>query len=112
EPTAIVADRPRGSGRQIRNRRRFATRNRTGSQTTAGNQVLPRRPAFTRIARARPAHTNQRSHSQRPAQDGWRAAESEREDWHPLIALYGRRHQVQETSCETRSETRNRSPTE
>src|SRR5688572_21754146 len=47
--------------------------------------MLPRRPAFAWIARARPAHPNERAHPQGPAQDGWRAAESEREDRYPLI---------------------------
>src|SRR5881394_200926 len=47
--------------------------------------MLPRRPALARIARARPAHANQRSHPKGTAQDGRRAAKSEREDRHPLI---------------------------
>ena len=37
-----------------------------------------------RPARARPAHPDQRPHAQRSAQDGRRAAQSERQDRHPL----------------------------
>src|SRR3954469_25492949 len=47
--------------------------------------MLPRHPPLAWIACPRPAHINQRSYTQRTAQDGRRATQPERQDWHSLI---------------------------
>ena len=60
--------------------------------------MLSRRPPPARLARARPAHSNQRPHAQRSAQDGRCAAQPERQDRHSLTinltsSTHGRRNE-------------------
>jgi len=61
-----------------------APRDRHEFETTARHQMLSRRPAHARIARARSTHANERPHAQRPAQNCWRAAQPERQSRHHL----------------------------
>jgi len=109
ERTAIVPDRPRvQEGKYVM--KAICVGNRSGPQAAAGIKCY-RGVRHLRGCPCAAAHPNQRPHPQRPAQDRRRAAESEREDWHPLILfLVMAEHQVQETCCK-QERNRNRSPT-
>src|SRR5262249_47001208 len=87
ERTTTVPDRPRDSGRQIRDRRRPSPRGRYEPQAPSGYQMLSRHSPPPRLTGPRTANSNKRSYAQRPAKDCRCRPQSGRQDRYPLILL-------------------------